>query len=54
MWFISCGDILEFLNESDWHQFYEHISEYEVVLQEMSVKELLTIIQHYGSHHTTY
>lgn len=33
--------------------FMNSISEYEVVLQEMSVKELLTIIQHYGNHHTT-
>jgi len=34
--------------------FMNSISEYEVVLQEISVKELLTIIQHYRSHHTTY
>jgi len=33
MWFISCGDILEFFSESMDISFMNSISEYEVVLQ---------------------
>jgi hypothetical protein len=55
MWFISCGDILEFLKESDFDiSFMNNDSECEVVPQEVSVKDLLKIIQHSGSHRSTY